>query len=156
MILVDAAADGADDARRRLVAAAQAAGYPVRFGHSAGYRALIGSQLYPQLPAGRDEAFSNHIFELNNNHGRLFGPHRMGDVYASIGAFSREEVRPLRSPEHGYASFNRARDEFSQSLERRSPFRISGFVNLANAIVGDPEITTGDHDGLAVVLRAAD
>jgi hypothetical protein len=155
VILVDAAAQNADDAKRRLVAAAEAAGYPVRFGHSTGYRALIGDQFYPQLPAGRDEAFSNRIFELSNNHGRLFGPHRMGNVYLSIGAFSREEVRPLHSPAHGYASFTRARDDFSQSLDRSSPFKVSGFVNLANAIVGDPDITTGDHDGVAVVLRAA-
>ncbi|HET7680800.1 MAG TPA: hypothetical protein VFK79_11795 [Xanthobacteraceae bacterium] len=153
VVLVDAAAASADDAKQRLVAAAAAAGYPIRFGHSTGYRALIGGQIYAQLPAGRDDAFSNRIFELSNNHGRIFGPSSMDGAYVFIGAFSREEVR-FRSPEHGYASFNRARDDFSQNLDRSTQFRLRGFVDMANAIVGDPEITTGDHDGLAVLLRA--
>jgi hypothetical protein len=154
VILVDVAAESAADAKRRLVAAATAAGYPVRFGHSTGYRAFIGGQLYAQLPAGRDDAFSDRIFELSNNHGRLFGPHRTGDVYVSTGAFSREALRPLHSPAHGYASFNRARDDFSQNLDRKTTFKLSGFVDLANAIAGGAEVTTGDHDGLAVLLRA--
>jgi hypothetical protein len=154
VILVDAAATSPEDAKQRLIAAATAAGYPVRFGHSTGYRALIGGRAYEQLPGGRDDAFSNRIFELSNNHGRLFGPHPVGTAYVSIGAFSREEVRPFRSPEHGYASFNRARDDFSQNLDRHTAFKLEGFVDLANAIIGDPEFSTGDHDGLAVLLRA--
>jgi hypothetical protein len=28
------------------------------------------------------------------------------------------------------------------------------FVDLNNALIGDPKLTTGDHDGIAVVLRA--
>jgi hypothetical protein len=105
VILVDAAAASVDDAKQRLVEAAAAAGYPIRFGHSTGYRAHIGGQIYAQLPAGRDDAFSNRIFELSNNHGRIFGPSSVDGAYVFIGAFSREEVRPFRSPEHGYASF---------------------------------------------------
>jgi hypothetical protein len=154
VILVDAAAASVDDAKQRLVEAAAAAGYPIRFGHSTGYRALIGGQIYAQLPAGRDDAFSNRIFELSNNHGRIFGPSIIDGAYVFIGAFSREEVRPLRWPEHGYASFNRARDDFSQDLDRTTQFKLSGFIDMANAIIGDPEITTGDHDRLAVLLRA--
>lgn len=155
VILVDTGARDADHARARLVAAAAAAGYPVRFGHSTGYRALIGGRAYAQLPEGRDDAFSNRVFELSNNHGRLFGPHRMGEAFVSTGAFSREEVRLFRSPEHGYASFNRARDDFAHHLDRETGFKLSGFVALGNAIVGDPQVSTGDHDGLAVLLRAA-
>ena len=154
VIVVDAAAAGADEAKRRLVAAAKKAGYPVRFGHSTGYRGFIGNQLYAQLPAGRDDAFSNDVFEVSNNHGRLFGPYKMNGVYVFIGAFSREEVRPYRRPAHRYASFNRARDDFSQRLDRKTSFKLSGFVKLDNAIVGDAAVTTGDHDGLAVLLRA--
>lgn len=154
IVLVDAAAKSAQEARQRLVAAASAAGYPVRFGHSTGYRAIIGEALHPQLPEGRDDAFSNRVFELSNNHGRLFGPHRAGDVFVSTGAFSREEVRPLRVPEHGYASFNRARDDVAHGLDRAGPFKRRGFVDLGNAIVADPQVGTGDHDGLAVLLRA--
>jgi len=154
VIVVDAAAAGADEAKRRLVAAAKKAGYPARFGHSTGYRGFIGNQLYAQLPAGRDDAFSNDVFEVSNNHGRLFGPYTMDGVYVFVGAFSREEVRPYRRPAHRYALFNRARDDFSQRLDRKTPFKLSGFVKLDNAIVGEPGVTTGDHDGLAVLLRA--
>lgn len=154
VILVDAGAASADDAKRRLIAAARKAGYPVRFGHSTGYRGFIGNQLHPQLPAGRDDAFSNDVFEVSNNHGRLFGPYTMDGAFVFTGAFSREAVRPYRRPAHRYASFNRARDDFTQRLDRRTSFKLNGFVNLDNAIVGDAAVTTGDHDGLAVLLRA--
>jgi hypothetical protein len=154
VILVDEGASDAEDAKRRIVAAATSAGYPIRFGHSTGYGGFIGGVLYAQLPAGRDDAFSNAIFEVSNNHGRIFGPHRDGGSYVFVGAFSREQVRLFHSPHHGYASFNRARDDFSQNLDGRTPFKRVGFVNLSNAIVGDAKVTTGDHDGLAVLLRA--
>lgn len=154
LIVVDAAAQSEKEAADRLVRAAAEAGYPIRFGHSTGYRGFIGDQLYPQLPAGRDDAFSNRVFELSNNHGRLFGPHKAGDVYVFTGAFSREEMRPFRWPEHGYASFNIARDDFAAKLDRSTPFKLSGRVDLQNAISDDPALTTGDHDGEAVVLRA--
>jgi hypothetical protein len=155
VILVDAGATSADNARQRVVEAATAAGYPIRFGHSAGYRGYIGGDLYAQLPAGRDEAFSNRVFELSNNHGRIFGPHQMREAHVFIGAFSREAVAPLRWPGHRYASFNQARDDFARDLDRQTLFKSAGFVNLGNAIVGDPNVTTGDHDGRAVLLRAS-
>jgi hypothetical protein len=154
VILVDTAAKSAEEAKRRLIAATTAAGYPIRFGHSTGYRGFIGGRLYAQLPDGRGDAFSNRIFELSNNHGRLFGPHPVGKAYVTIAAFSREQVRLFQSPEHGYASFNRARDDFSQRLDQWTAFKLGGLVSLANAIVGDPRVSTGDHDGLAVLLRA--
>jgi hypothetical protein len=154
VIVVDAGAASAAHARQRLVEATTAAGYPIRFGHSAGYRGYIAGELYAQLPAGRDDAFSNRVFELSNNHGRIFGPHLMGDAYVFIGAFSREAVDILRWPGHRYASFNQARDDFARALDLRTPFKSAGFVALENAILGDPNVTTGDHDGRAVLLRA--
>lgn len=156
VILVDEGAASADDAKRRLVAAARAAGYPVRFGHSTGYHGLIGGALYAQLPQGREDAFSNRVFELSNNHGRIFGPHRFGDAWVFIGAFSRERVNLLRLPGHRYASFNRARDSFASDLVARAGWRAAGTVPLGNAIANDPQITTGDHDGRAVVLRVGE
>jgi hypothetical protein len=155
VILVDAGAASADHARQRLVEATTAAGYPIRFGHSAGYRGYIAGELYAQLPAGRDDAFSNRVFELSNNHGRIFGPHLMSGAYVFIGAFSREAVDLLRWPGHRYASFNQARDDFARDLDRQTLFKSAGFVVLENAIVGDPNVTTGDHDGRAVLLRAS-
>jgi hypothetical protein len=154
VILVDAGAASVDEARQRLLEAASVAGYPIRFGHSAGYRGYIGGELYAQLPAGKDDAFSNRVFELSNNHGRIFGPHWMSGAYVFIGAFSREAVDLFRWPGHRYASFNLARDDFARDLDRQTLFKSAGFVALDNAIVGDPSVTTGDHDGRAVLLRA--
>ncbi|MFL5159974.1 MAG: hypothetical protein ACJ8D1_17400 [Microvirga sp.] len=153
VIIVDQGASSADDAKARLLAAAARAGYPIRFGHSTGYQGFIGGQLYAQLPQGRDDAFSNDIFEVSNNHGRIFGPHQFGQGYLFAGAFSREEIDPLRDPPHSYGSFNRARDDFTQRLDRSTDFKVSRFVDLGNALIGDPKLTTGDHDGIAVVVR---
>jgi len=153
VIIVDQRASSADDAKARLLAAAARAGYPIRFGHSTGYQGFIGGQLYAQLPQGRDDAFSNDIFEVSNKHGRIFGPHQFGQGYLFAGAFSREEIDPLRDPPHSYGSFNRARDDFTQRLDRSTDFKVSRFVDLGNALIGDPKLTTGDHDGIAVVVR---
>jgi hypothetical protein len=153
VIIVDEGASSVDDAKARLLAAAARAGYPIRFGHSTGYQGFIGGQLYAQLPQGRDDAFSNDIFEVSNNHGRIFGPHQFGQGYLFAGAFSREEIDPIRDPPHSYGSFNRARDDFTQRLDRSTDFKVSRFVDLGNALIGDPKLTTGDHDGIAVVVR---
>jgi hypothetical protein len=154
VIIVDEGASSVEDAKARLLAAAAQAGYPIRFGHSTGYQGIIGGQLHAQLPQGRDDAFSNDIFEVSNNHGRIFGPHIVGLTYLFTGAFSREEVDPFRDPPHQYGSFNRARDDFTQRLDRSTSYKVSSFVNLGNALIGDPKLTTGDHDGMAVVVRA--
>lgn len=154
VIVIDEGASSAEDAKARLLTAAARAGYPVRFGHSAGYQGFIGGQLHAQLPQGRDDAFSNDIFEVSNNHGRIFGPHVFDKGYLFTGAFSREEVDPFRDPPHQYGSFNRARDDFTQRLDRLTDFKVSGFVSLGNALIDDPKLTTGDHDGMAVVVRA--
>jgi len=154
VIIVDQGASSVDEAKERLVAAAARAGYPIRFGHSTGYQGSIGGRLYAQLPQGRDDAFSNDVFEVNNNHGRVFGPHEFDQGYLFIAAFSREEVDPFRDPGHRFGSFNRARDDFTQRLDRDTVFKVSRFVDLGNALIGDPKLTTGDHDGIAVVVRA--
>lgn len=155
VIIVDEGAAGPEDAKSRLLAAAARAGYPIRFGHSAGYQGYIGGQRYAQLPQGRDDAFSNDVFEVNNNHGRIFGPHRMGQAFLFTGAFSRELVDPFRRPGHLFASFNRARDDFTQNLNRSTAYKVSGFVALDNALIGHPALTTGDHDGIAVLVRVS-
>ena len=153
VILIDEGATSSDDAKQRLVAAATAAGFPIRFGHSTGYHGLIGGTLYDQLPQGRDDAFSNRIFEESNNHGRVFGPHRFDGGFVFIGAFSRERVSPLHWPAHRYESFSAARDGFARELDEHSIFNATGHVPLGNS-VNTAQVTTGDHDGRAVLLRA--
>ncbi|WP_439543845.1 hypothetical protein [Hyphomicrobium sp.] len=153
VILIDASSSSPDQARTNLIAAAKKAGYPVRFGHSTGYRGYVGGSLYSQLPQGRDDAFSNRIFEETNNHGRIFGPHAFDGGFIFIGAFSRESVNFLHDPPHRYASFKQARDNFATELVAHSGFQNIGMTPLDNAISDNPDITTGDHDGQAVVLK---
>lgn len=154
VIIVDKAAKSAAEARARLAAACAKADYPSRTGHSGGYHGYIAGGLYPQLPSEADQAFSNGLFLFNNNHGRVFGPYPFDGGYLFVVAMSRERVAPLASVKHQYASFNQARDDFAGSLDRATNYRTTGFVGLENAIVGDLEVTTGDHDGVAVLITA--
>ncbi len=154
IIIVDAAARSPDDAKARLMKAAEAAGYPSRTGHSGGYQGYIGGMLHPQLPSEKDHAFSNGPFELSNNHGRVFGPFQFQGTYIFTGALSREKVDVLTSPMHQYESFNVARDDFTKSMDQATPYKLSRFVNMQSAIIGDPQTTTGDRDGVAALLKA--
>src|SRR5829696_6110408 len=99
-------------------------------GHSTGYRALIAGEPHEQLPTGWDDAFSNHLFEVTNNHGRIFGPLQQGGFYFFIGAFSRGQVSLLHWPEHRHASFTKARDEYAASLDRQTGFKVAGFLEM--------------------------
>ena len=54
---------------------------------------------------------------------------------------------------HRFQSFDRARDAFTQRMSSTSQYQVSAFVPLGNAIVGGESLTTGDHDGVAVLLR---
>ena len=60
----------------------------------------------------------------------------------------------LEWPAHRYGSFKEARDDFARQLDAKTGFKLLGRVSLDNAIADDPDITTGDHDGRAVLLRA--
>ncbi len=153
VIIVDVVAANAAEARARLIAAAAHAGYPIRLGHSAGYQARIGGELYAQLPQGWDDAFSNEVFEISNNHGRIFGPHPFENGFVFTAAFSREVVDPFRWPGHRFGSFNAARDDFAQRMNSRTAYQSESAVDLDNALTDNPELTTGDHDGRAMVLR---
>jgi hypothetical protein len=155
VLIVDSLARSVEDAKQRLVTACQKAGYPARTGHSSGYQGYIGGTFYAQLPEQTEHAFSNGPFELDNNHGRVFGPAQIDGSYTFIAAFSRENVDPITKVKHRYASFDRARDDFTQRLDEFSDYKITGFVNLDNALIDDPKSTTGDHDGIAVLLTAA-
>lgn len=154
IIIIDHVATSADEAKARLMEACAAAGYPSRSHHSSGYMGYIDGQLYGQLPEGEEHAFSNGPFMVNNNHGRIFGPYVHDGAYLFIGSFSRENVAPFAEVKHAYASFNRARDDFAENMNGKTGFKISEFVHLGNVFVNHPDITTGDHDGTAVLLKA--
>jgi hypothetical protein len=152
MIIIDPHSASPDEARANFLKAATESGFPSRSGHSGGYWAWIGQQLQPQFPETPAHAFSDAPFELDNNHGRLFGPYRHAGRYIFVGAVSREKVAPLSTPKHQYVSFNRGRDKFADALDAHSGFCRTGFVDLGNALVDHPDLTTGDHDGMAAVL----
>ena len=135
-----------------LLQAATLAGFPSREGHSGGYWGWIGDRLHPQFPDTPSHAFSDEPFELDNNHGRFFGPYRHEGRLIFVGALSRERVAPLSTPRHQYASFNRGRDQFADAMDTHSAYRRTAFLNLDNAIVGAADVGTGDHDGVAAVL----
>ena len=98
-------------------------------------------------------AFSNEPFELHNNHGRIFGPFPIKGGWLFIGALSRERFDPRTKTEHIYVSFNQARDDLARKLEEAAGYAVAGYVELANALADAPALSTGDHDGRAVVLR---
>ncbi len=155
IVIVDRAAQSAAEARRRLLKNFAAAGYAARKGHSTGYRGYIEGVVYEQLPDGKEEAFSNEPFELGNNHGRMFGPHPYRGGWLFIGAFSREKMDLLDKVRHRYVSFNQARDDLSQRLDTRTDYRIKDYLDLDNALIGDPTATSGDHDSVAVLMTTA-
>jgi len=154
IVIVDAVAKTADEARDRLTRACVQAGYPIRRGHSGGYHGFIGSKLWDQLPQQKDRAFSNEPFELTNNHGRLFGPASIDGKFWFTGSLSRERVAPLSKVKHAYVSFNQARDHFADALDQKSAYKKARFVKIDNALLGDATCTTGDHDGVGILLEA--
>ncbi|MCX6997735.1 MAG: hypothetical protein NTV49_11760 [Kiritimatiellaeota bacterium] len=154
VIIVDRAAKSAADATDRLLRALAAAGFPLRVGHSTGYSGLIGGVRHGQLGAGKAATFSDEPFELKNNHGRIFGPYHQAGAYVFTAAFSREKVDPFAQVKHEFVSFNQARDALATRLERKTHYHRTGLIPLENAVLGHPALTTGDHDGIAVLLEA--
>ena len=152
IVIADTVAQSAEEAKEHLLQNFKAAGYIVRKGHSTGYRGYIDGVIYKQLPDGEEEAFSNEPFETRNNHGRMFGPHHYQGMWLFIGAFSRESVDPLDKVKHRYVSFNQARDDLSQRLDAKTNYKIKAFLELDNALISDPTFTSGDHDGVAVLV----
>ena len=110
--------------------------------------------MYPQLPSEPDHAFSDGIFLLDNNHGRIFGPYSYAGDYLFIGAMSREMVDPVAKVKHQYDSFNQARDDLAKNLGEKTSYHTVRFVNLENALVDDPVVSTGDHGGVAAYIVA--
>lgn len=153
IIILDSFSKSNAEAQSKLLKACKDAGFPLRKGHSSGYFAMIDGKIIEQFEPKNSYAFSDAVYEFNNNHGRIFGPYFFQEKYYYVAAFSREDVVPLKKIKHQYQSFNRARDRFSELMDEKTPYKKIRFVNLQNAIVGSSELTTGDHDGIAVMLE---
>ena len=154
VIFVDPTSKSALGAAWKLNAAMRRAGFPPRLFHSTGFRGLIDDRRYRQQPRGLLVGYSDDFFLVDNNHGRIFGPDPVetSSGYVWSGAFSTEElVWTGLLPRHGYVSSNMARDALAADLIASGRARLGGTVSLANAYNTDT-ITTGDHDGYAVVV----
>ncbi|MEF2278004.1 hypothetical protein V3W47_06795 [Deinococcus sp. YIM 134068] len=155
VLLIDRAARTPEEATARLLAAMTAAGYGPKGRHSTGYHGEIGGRLYSMLPTGQGEAFSDDPFYVPNNHGRVFGPVPLERGYAFTGAFSLEGIRLLPRPGHPYRSFQVSREDLANELNAKTPFKHAGYVDMGSRL-DTPSETTGDHDGRAVLLVAAE
>ena len=154
VIVLDRGAASAEEATRRLLDGMRAVGFRIFAGHSSGYHAIIGGRVLDQLPAGKTEAFADAPPSRASNHGRMFGPFPLEHGFLFTGAFSLEVVSG-RIAGHLYGSFDHARDHLATCLDEGTTYHIAGYVSLDNTIVGDPIFTTGDHDGVAILLVAS-
>lgn len=153
VIIVDASSTTAAESAAKLDAALAAAGFPAQPVHSTGYRAVLDAVTYRQQPSGPELAYANAHWLLTNDHGRLFGPAPVaGGGYVWTASFSRERTGLFYViPTHVYVSFNRARDAVRAALLKGGATDL-GLVDLDNELDGRT-LTTGDHDGYAVVIR---
>lgn len=154
VVVIDQQSTSSTEAIKCLARACRQAGYNDRWGHSGGYHGYIAGVFYPQLPSGKDRAFSNVPFIMSNNHGRFFGPYFDGKRYYLSASFSRELIVLTLDQKkmHKYGSFKIARDDFASRMNKKSDYKIAKYADLKNALINDPILTTGDHDGRAVVL----
>ena len=153
VILVDEVAATPDAAVQYLLESCEAIGYLSRPGHSSDYRGQIGNVIYPQLPQEENHAFSNAMYIFPNNHGRIFGPHFFAGRYYFAGALSRESINLFSEVRHVYASFEMAKQDFAARMQAGGRYSVAGAVAMENVFLPSESMTTGDHDGTAVLLR---
>lgn len=160
VIIVDPNSKSAAESAAKINTDMFLAGFPAQPIHSSGFLGLIGSTTYGQqaLPL---TAYSDNLFILQNDHGRLFGPATLPDAnnngaaddgYVWTGAFSTETPTIYNGlPTHAYVSSNAARDALVLRLLATGQVQSIDYIPLDNAVDTDTT-TTGDHDGYAVVI----
>ena len=153
VILVDEFAVTPEAAVKYLLESCEAIGYLSRPGHSSDYRGQIGNVIYPQLPQEENHAFSNAMYIFPNNHGRIFGPHFFAGRYYFAGALSRESINLFSEVRHVYASFEMAKQDFAARMQAGGRYSVAGAVAMENVFLPSESMTTGDHDGTAILLR---
>ncbi len=154
VIIVDPTSTSASQAARRLNRAMFLSGFPARPLHTSGFNGSIDDVTYGQKPQPVLLGYSNNFFLFRNDHGRIFGPDPVQNAtgYVWSGAFSTEEVAfSGGAPGHVYVSSDDARDALASQLVASGQATYAGTVPLENAYNTDT-VTTGDHDGYAVVL----
>ena len=155
VIIVDPTSTTPTEASERLSAAMLWAGFPAQPIHSTGFQGSIDDVIYGQQPTGILQGYSNGLFVLPNDHGRIFGPDPVetSTGYVWSGAFSTETLGIYNFlPAHTYVSSDMARAALATQLIRSGQATFVGMVPLDNAY-NTETTTTGDHDGYAVVLQ---
>lgn len=153
ILICDGISRTAEAAEKKLLDACSRAGFLDRYGHSSDYLAVIGGKAVAQFPSVKKHSFSDEPFFEMNNHGRIFGPVRYKGKFWFCASFSREKAR-LKPLEHEYVSFNQARDAFAWSADLEGTYRVRKFLSLGNVMLGSDAVSSGDHDGIAVLLDA--
>ena len=152
VIIVDPTSKSVTESKNKIDKAMSAAGFPVRFGHSGGFKGLISGTQYKQLPSSLFTAYSDDSFLAKNNHGRLFGPAPVstgGYVYS--GGFSTQKFGIYKwVPAHIYVSSNVARDALAAGLVAKGQTQLPS-IDMTNAY-NTTDTTVGDHDGKAAVI----
>jgi len=154
VIILDPTSTSSAESAARLDAAMTRAGFPAQPIHSTGFSGIINGASYGQKPTGFLQAFSDNFFLFPNDHGRMFGaaPAANGAGYVWSGAFSTEQLNPANPFTHEYVSSETARAALARRLVASGAATVVGVVPLGNAY-DDGTLTTGDHDGYAVVLQ---
>ena len=153
VVIVDPFAKSKEEAINKLMSECKKHGYKDKIGHSSGYCAEVDSTRLNQLPGEHKRALANKGFIRTNNHGRIMGPEYYDGKYIFVGAFSREAFQLFTKAHHAFRSFLIARNDFCQKLSKGQTYKIVGQYNLGNNI-NDSQLTTGDHDGAAILLCA--
>lgn len=154
VIILDPTSKSSAESAARLDAAMTRAGFPAQPIHSTGFSGIVNGAVYGQKPTGFLQAFSDNFFLAPNDHGRMFGaaPAANGAGYVWSGAFSAERLNPANPFTHEYVSSDTARAALARRLVASGAATVVGVVPLGNAY-DDATLTTGDHDGYAVVLQ---
>ena len=154
VIILDPTSKSSAESAARLDAAMTRAGFPAQPIHSTGFTGIIDGASYGQKPTGFLQAYSDNFFLFPNDHGRMFGaaPAANGAGYVWSGAFSTEQLNPANPFTHEYVSSDTARAALARRLVASGAATVVGVVPLGNAY-DDGTLTTGDHDGYAVVLQ---
>lgn len=155
VVILDPNSTSPEQAAARLNTAMFWSGFPAQPIHSTGFAGEIDDVIYGQQPTGLLEGYSDNLFILPNDHGRIFGPDpvQTSTGYVWSGAFSTEALTIYGLlPAHAYVSSTMARTALATRLILSGQATYVGMVPLDNA-VDDATTTTGDHDGYAVVLR---
>jgi hypothetical protein len=158
VIIVDPTSKTPAEASAKLNKAMFLSGFPPQPIHTGGFMGLIGTKNYGQKPIIPLTAYSDNLFILDNDHGRIFGPAPLPGTnggYVWSGAFSSETLGVSENgiPGHTYVSSNAARDALVLRMLASGQVKSVEYVPMNNAIdPSDPDYSSGDHDGYAVVI----